>query len=174
MIKWLPPVGGVFVAVTLGLTACVQGPEGQACNAGQCPSGRVCLVVGLPRARLSTSEGVDEQHRLDSHTQRPCSTTSGPCPGPGKRSGRTSSVARRTKISASCRRCCGRFLSLLSGCRPFSGERPCSANAPRCRDDHTNSSRAAGTPSPRRRRPSVFCGVRRFRLRLCLLAVRAI
>ena len=42
MIKWLPPVGGVFVAVTLGLTACVQGPEGQACNAGQCPSGRVC------------------------------------------------------------------------------------------------------------------------------------
>ena len=45
MIKWLPPVGGVFVAVTLGLTACVQGPEGQACNAGQCPSGRSATLV---------------------------------------------------------------------------------------------------------------------------------
>ena len=122
------------------------------CSVG--PS-RVCLSTLPLRALRSRSEVVVVRHQLDSHTQRLYSTTSGPCPSPDKRSGRTSSAAQRTKISASCRRCCGRSLSLRCVSRLFSVERPCSVNGPRCRDDHTSSSRAAGTPSPRRRRPFV-------------------
>ena len=121
------------------------------------PSARACLAVSLPRARRSRNAGGVSRRRRDSHIVNLYSSSSGPSRGLDRRTYHSSSVARRSSTSASCRPNSCLFLSLRCASRPSSGAPLCTSNGPRCRGGHTSSSRAAGTPSPRRRRPFVFC-----------------
>ena len=121
------------------------------------PSARVCLATVPLRARRSTSAGGVSRHRPGSHIVNLYSRTNDLSRGPGRRTYHSSSGARKMKTSASCLPNSYLFLFWRCASRPSSGERLCTSDGPRCRDGHTSSSRAAGTPSPRRRRPFCLC-----------------